>query len=549
MVNQLYTNNNPNNIGIQVVFYDAKGVAVGDPVTNFTEFNIERNFFVAPDAFTLVLEDDRAKQLSSQLFGGMAVELTLTGSGSNGGQLLMLGYIFNYHYNLDRTSHGQKLVISGQDLLGWLNKAVCLPNLGNAALGTNFHFKADDTFPTIMQTIFDAAFANNIGPISAVGTGFSLSYFDPKVGLQNLATGGEGLKQGKGRNISKSMNRALNHLSSSNMGETYLGFALRIAKHFGQNIKMQQGSTYQIQIGAPTYNLDNSNYNFRLTHSLSDPTYNNILEGGINLDVESQPSAIIVEKATSGNNFFWQGARKCVVVNEISGYPPVPNGSLQRIGSGGGIAAGISANFSSVYPIDNVNQALSQLISQYNYIQLTPNQQLYSLIQNCGISLVNTTISSPEYLMDLSAHSDEELQFAAALRMAEAQDKYLVLNYVVDGFFQKDGDGDSYLWQTDAMCQVDDEALGISGLFWIKKVNYSQNRSGGTHTYLELTLPYTHLGLESIEQQKKVPATPTTTPPDFNKHLYINGKIVTGYTKGPSGEWIPSTTVVGTPNS
>lgn len=507
-------------------------------ISDWTEFNLERDFFNPADAFTLVLEDDRAQQLQQQLFEGMAVNLSIISKGIS--YTFMTGYIFSYHYETDRVGRGQRLTIMGQDLLGWMNKSVCPPNLGNTATNTNFHFKPDTLISDALQTIFNAfASRRNLS---------SIQFQDFEDKSFTLATGGaQGLKQpksGKGRGLQKSLQRQLNHKTTPNDGETYLQYAIRLAKHVGQNIKMQNGLAPNlpnqiIQVTAPTYDPNNDEYLYQLVDVEPQPNVsytisNNILAGSLKIDIESQPSVIVVEKATSGNNTFYQSSRKVIVVNELTGYPRqlannIVSNNQQRAQFDPDSAQIIQdVNSATFTPIQEVQDFISQLVNKYNYLQIKTNYDLYAAANIFTFQVnnqVQTNISSPAYHMDLHAHTDEELQFSASMLMAEAQDKYLTLNYSTTGFSQN-----GKIWTTNRLCYVYDDQIGIKNLFWIRKVNFTLSRGAGAITHLELTLPYTHLGLEPIINKQPVASTPkNTTKPDYNANLYYNGKIVTGF--------------------
>ena len=474
-------------------------------IDNWTEFNLERDFFIAPDGFTLVLEDDRAPQLYNQIFEGMAVVLIIVSGSAT--FTFMLGYIFSFLFEYDKTGHGQKLTIKGQDLLGWMQKSVCLPNLGNTATTSNFHFKENTLMLPALQTIFDA-FTSTKGLNNVI-----LQDFEDKSSA-TLGTGGqEGLHQNrtaKGRGISKSLLTSLNHLLSPNPDETYLAYATRISKHWGQEIKMQNGTgvagstsfhSQTVEVTCPTYNLDGSEYTYSLycdpglnsAPSATDLGKFNVLTGSVKIDMESQSSVIIVEKATSGNNTYYQSSRKCVIINELVAYSRGQNSNIQSA-----LVSDPNTRLdnSMLVPFPEINNVVTELTQKYNYLQIQTNFQLYSHI--LGIfTKPNTfgfTVASPKYTMDLEAHTDDELKFAACKLMAEEQDKFMVLNYSVVGFSQKNN-----VWTTNRMCYVKDTLAGIEGFFWIKKVNFTLSKHAGAITHLELTLPYTHLGLEPIK--------------------------------------------------
>ena len=498
---------------LTVFFLDSTGQPTFQ-ISNWTTFNIERDFFVPADTFTLVLEDDRASTLTGQMFEGMAVRFEINNKN------ILVGYILSYHLTYTR-SGGSRLEIRGQDLLGYMAKAVAYPNLGQstttvntqvpslllgqAAVQTNFHFTPQTTIQTALTTIFNAFRAETQlpqaisvevedGPYLTFATGFA-------TGLKSRGKTGRGLV--------KSMQNSLDRLTTPGKGESYLAYAIRLCKHIGCDIKMAPDryvGTDVVFVSPPTYDRMGAGSPYNLVHYAqgvptsatygytSDlPLTNNILEGSIKISFEDQPSAIILEMATAGNNAFYSGAFKCVVVNELTGY--------YRSISEGGIPIEIEnseGNGNTLKDFEdlrvfNVGQAIKQLTNGQlgtGYRVLNPNTDLFFSLPFVATQM-QTEVSMPRYYVDMNAHTKDELSFGTAKAMAEAQDKYMVLNYKVDGFTQN-----GVVWYPNQLCYVKDEVFSypyqIDGVFWIKKVNFTRTRDGGSHTFLELTLPYTH---------------------------------------------------------
>lgn len=490
-----YSNSYIDGRKFMVEFLDQNG-AVTKSITNWTSLNVERDYFTPSDAFTLVLEDDREMELQAELQAGMAVKLSIDT------HPIMIGYILKY--NIKYSKNVYTLTISGKDLLGYMGQAVCYPNLGHPGSTTNFHFNVNDTIQTALQTIFNAFTSSVLIPNISVEVedGAYLTF------ATGFATGVK--RKGKtGRGISHSLNKAMGHLTAPNKGETYLAYALRLAKHIGANIKLAPGRQDVVIVSPPTYDRTNTSP-FKLYHYKTKPNnlMNNILSGEMDIDIDGQPSVIIAELATQGSNTYYQSTLKAVVINELTGYPrginsTGTNGALGPLtfnfSGANALVSGSILSLSEAIP--SVQLAINSLTNgqqitidnnsdgyaKTGYILLNPNDDVYNELPRTVIAM-QTQISCPSYFIDQNAQTLGELRFGAAKAMAEKQEKYFTLKYSVEGWVQNGA-----IWYPNMMCYVRDEitspAYPIDGMFWIRKVNYIKSKD----TYicnLELSLPY-----------------------------------------------------------
>jgi prophage tail gpP-like protein len=95
-------------------------------------------------------------------------------------------------------------------------------------------------------------------------------------------------------------------------------------------------------------------------------------------------------------------------------------------------------------------------------------------------------------MVSSNAHTTKEAMIAASEYLADCQDRYVEMEYTVQGWSQN-----GYVWQPDTMVKVFDDLLfpgqkNKSIPMWIRRVEFSRSRQGGTTTKLTLTLPYTH---------------------------------------------------------
>jgi prophage tail gpP-like protein len=488
---------------LTVEFLDQSGKPT-NPIDNWTTFNLQRDFFTPADTFTLVLEDDRAIQLNNQLQAGMALRFSINKVPC------MTGFIFKYHLGYSRTG-GMQLTISGQDLLGWMAKAICLPtNVGTAT--TNYHFKPTDTFKYAFETLFNTFAAEVQLPVK-------LNVKTDDTANLSISTGGTvGNKVNKkSRNLAKSLQSAFQRLSAPHNNETFLAYALRLAKHLGCNIKLASAlnvdGSLDVFVMPPTYDRT-VNTPFSIYHSFnpSPPNFNTALDGSVEIDMEHQPSVIVMEMATAGNNSYYQGAQKISCINELTGYPRTAGLQLQNPPN----------NINQAVP--NVQQFVNALVNptgatdklKVGYNILPPNQALYDTLPSTLIGL-QTQLSLPAYMQDNNAHTIDELNFGAAKAMAEAQDKYFTLNYTVQGFSQN-----GRVWSPNMMVNVYDQTIGqpgkpLDGSFWLQKVNFIKQRNApGTITQLQLGLPYTHAFTITLD---------TPTPSSNTGPQYLNNNF------------------------
>jgi hypothetical protein len=365
-------------------------------------------------------------------------------------------------------------------------------------------FNENTTFAQAFQYIFNAFTASVNLPYAINLVVDDSAYLKVSTGgLVGIGTGNKG--------TTKAIQNKIGHLLKPNNNETYLAYALRLAKHLGCNIKLApfqdtdpNGNYVQtVFISPPTYDRTNAPL-YSLIHKFDNPdSTNNILEYNYSFDLESQPSVIIMECAGNGNGSYYQSSHKAIAVNELTGFQ-------RQFGS---YLTYNDNNYPLLF-VPNVLAAINSLTQSNNgenstgYTLIPSNVTLYNSIPATVMGLQTQTCIA-HYMQDNNAHNLQELLFGCAKAMAEAQDNYLVISYLVDGWTYLHPDGTEVIWAPNMMVTVYDEGLSqtnpLNLLMWIKKVNFTQDRHGGTHTYLELTLPYTH----SFD---RIPQAPTNQP-------------------------------------
>jgi hypothetical protein len=481
----------PNMEELIVTFFDASGTSFS--VKNFTSFTIEKDQFNPADAFTLVISDNRAAEVNSLLRQGMKVKFEIQNYQSGAHiHTVMWGYIFDFRLAYI-TSGGTSLTIRGQDLLGYMGKCNILPNLGQSTQ-TNFHFATTDTIIHALQTIANAFTGQAQLPlkINIVTTPFFQNYTFQTGGAKGLRSHGK-----TGRGLARSLQSSFNHLTAPNKGESYLAYMVRLCKHIGCNIKMDPNTDNTICIAPPLYRP--AVYYLNHSKTGTNPNTgkrNNILSGNIEINVADQPSVIIVEMATAGYNAYYKSTKKCICINEITGYKEESNTWTL-------LAQCIGCPVSNDNLLPNVKKAISDLTTGKqgtDYIVLPINNDLFKNLPEIALT-VQTETSLPRFFVDQNAHDEDELKFGTAMAMAEAQDKYMVLEYTTDGLSQDTG----WVWESNMTCHVFDDITAaesktgysmpmaaIDNDFYISKIQLTGNRNH-YETHITLTLLYTHI--------------------------------------------------------
>ena len=551
-------------------FLDATGATTAT-IDNWTSFNLHNDFFHPAASFSLTIGDDRMYELNAQLQLGMAIEFSLQLS-TGVVYPVMIGYITDYDLQYEHGGKGQELVITGHDLLGWMSDQDVLPSafLHTTQVTTS---SIPDTYEQTLKTSPNLALdyspsnstqiGQSVTPIYTTSqvqtslfnekTTFAQAFqyiftaftaqaqlpkkinlsFDDSASASVQSGGRVGPKTGN-KGTQKAITNAIGHLLRPNNHETYLAYALRLAKHIGCNIKLapfqEVDGSQTVFISPPSYDRTSPPL-YSLTHAINlqpGQYVNNILKGKFKIDMKSQPSVIILETAGNGSGLYYQSAVKAVAVNELTGY--LIN----------------SKNYANtLFPglfVPNVNQAIDDLTTgNSGYKLIGANTDLYDIIPDV-ILQVQTSLSLAKYIQDNNAHNLQEALIGCQMMLAEAQDKFLVVSYHLDGW-----DNNGFVWANNMMCQVYDESLRgtingdpanlgnpLNTALWIKKVSFTKSREGGVHTDLELTLPYTHnfdhipqVGVNSTASAGAIPDTWQQT---------LNIKQPAGLTYSPSNE-------------
>jgi len=468
-----------------------------------TSFHLEKDALIPSNSFVLVIEDNNVRQFASIIQRGFRIVIFINGKPQ------MTGYVFNYHISYSK-SGGTRLTLECKDLLEYMAQYTCLPHIvvGNKRL--NVHFGPKDTLQNCLNAIAEAFYvtsSNGVGkplldnPIQVsvdaahqnlqLGSGFAF-------GLRTSTSGKSGVV------TTNSLTKSLEHLAQPQPGESYLAYMLRMAKLAGCHLKMANFCldtahySETIICKSPSYTFQNGTP-FSIVHSYTNPLGNNVISADIKYNLENQPSVVIMEANSTGDGKFHLSTLKGIATNALTAY----NTEVDDEGNQAGVSLqpGVSYAIATLTQYSNANNYKQAMYpsSIDNSGTSSLNQDLYDQASNIPIN-TSTPFAQPHYNIAPNAHNGTEVMIAAAEYLADCQDRYVEMTYVVQGWTMP---GTNYVWQPDSIVMVIDDILAppdasagaISAKpfpMWIRRVNFTQSKRDGTMTKLTCTLPFTH---------------------------------------------------------
>ena len=413
-------------------------------VNNFTSYSLDKDFFIISDAWSLEIADDRINQIYSFIRAGDPIYLTLDE------RILCTGYVERINLSSSRNG-GQILKIAGRDNFGPICDASCRPDL---------KFKETDTYwGVIIKILEEFGFAEE-NVIATEDVENEAKYF----------TLGGGGKQGMGKEKTRSKARKkksfLKHQLKPNKGEGYMQFLIRICERCGWHIKCCPDG-FHVYLGLPTYDRD-EDPDYQLIHSIDNPNKNNVISSNLDFNYQKQPSYILAECNSSGKEH-----RKNVINSFINNV--LVTTTIQ----------GNLANFYDKNTKDFAKKGYKEII--------TGNASLMDfastlLAANPGLQITDSQKKNKQlYLYEFDCGSQDELEFYIQRKMADFQNQFLTLKYVVNNHVMS-----NQLFQINTMCSIKDDLLlpNVDKKFWIQKVTYTKSRMSGTKTEITLRIPY-----------------------------------------------------------
>jgi hypothetical protein len=449
---------------------------------DFVSIRMVKDYFVPSNGLTIEIEGDKLiYSVFAFIQRGWKVKVLLNDSQN------MVGFVFNIRTGATKDG-GTKLTIECKDLLEYMAQGTVPPNMGPSpttgqSSPVNFHFPPTTTLGDCLNTLA-GAFSSATSQPCVVQTDDT----------QSVTVGG-GFNTGlvtKGKTPAsqiKSFSKSQLHLTTPIKGESYLAYVVRLSKLAGCNVKMSNANDYTIICKPPTYDREYGPA-FNLYHYLTAPnnSANNVLSYGYFFNTDYQYSEVIVEANTTGDNKFYQSTLKGIALNELTAFPFVP--SLT-----GGDVSSVPQAIANIPAIPGIVSYIGALTNNQlgtGYVFSPFNTQLYNQRGSMPID-ISTQVNMPYYTVSTSAHTQDEVTYAARKILAEQQDKYVEAVFRVKGW--KDN-LTGCIWQPDLMVSITEEVFTpgspVTFPMWIRKVDFLKSRAEGTITEITCTLPYTH---------------------------------------------------------
>lgn len=409
------------------------------PLTNFTSYTLDSDFFIPSDAGTFIVEETDQNILKN-IKVGKRFDAYVNGTKQ------FEGFISSADLSRDVGS-GRKISIKCHDILH---------TVANSYIRSTTKFTKNTTLKQALEIIFEPFGITDI--VTDDSANLSLAS-GGKIGIKTKG------KTPKGRQ--KSLKNSINNTLHPKINEGVMEYAKRICDMYGMNIKLVPG-TKQLLVSSPIYNRK------------SDILYKiNLIDNDLNSNSQSYthsakvdqcPSMIIGECVDKG-----KVSSKVIYVSEIFGYD-------------------FSKGFSQQGFTDSVKKEVDNLIkNKKGYLIIDPN---IDFTIN-GLTDQIRDILSPrqfaqvlEYRSD-SAKTQEQLIFETSKKMYDYQHDVFTLDYTVRG--HEDFDSRA-IYNCNNLIQVTNlYGRKISPiLFWIKKRTFTKSVSEGTKTKLELKLSYNY---------------------------------------------------------
>jgi len=447
-------------------------------INNVTSYNIDIDFWLPVDAYTIEITDSNVDRLYRQMVQGDRIEIKINDD------IVITGFVDLIQRSYDRNG-GNSLILSGRNALGIVQDAKVNPNIQST-------IKASTSYQNCFKQIFNQ-----------FGLDVILN-LDEDLSKSAISTGGltgqsQNITRTIGNQITKlrlpSAKKFIQHNIIPAANEGYLAYAQRIAKQIGCLIRMDS-SGKNVIISPPSYTYVGEALNLNAAQPGT-----NILSGSLQSNFRELPSAIIAEcnvSANNGNSKYQ--VMRVIKTNDIFGYDK--NGVI--IKSFTNLPVDVN-NFFSYYKNiyeSNLPNTVTQNIyrnSLQNTINdfrkkgaviLEPNNLVQANLPYNFTRLAYNLNNLPlriEYIKETRVASVEELENIVQIKMANYYDKAVEVNYSISGHTQG-----GVLYYPDYLVNVNDDSLAlVGGKLWLRRCNYTRSRSAGTKTNLYFTLPYT----------------------------------------------------------
>jgi len=387
-------------------------VQSGVQLNAWKEYSVTSSYMEPTDSFSFTIAAEHmTKPQKDALLPGAEIKLMVND------HLQVSGYIDQIAYSATR-SDGAELKISGRDKMSLIVDS-CIDPTTNFKEAMNLEqFLAAALAPWgYTKDSFTIDDETNLGIVTGNVRGVKMSHSKKRLGAP--------------------INSYKLHQIRPYSGEGAFEFCSRISQRLGLWMRPQADGK-QITVSKPTYD-GTAIYTIRRSYD----GHNDILDGEVVLNLESQPS-IIVADAFSTNGVFGAGRCWAYMENPII---EVPMGAHSAI----------------------TNKFRSSSSNRVAFPELATNQ-LYTVPQ-----------ARPLYLHDDEAKDQTMLNNYVKREMAHRLKKSLTFNPTVQGH-----EANGSVWSVNTIVSVDCEVSGLKENLWVMARTFTKSRSRGTLTKLEL---------------------------------------------------------------
>ncbi len=403
----------------------------GKAVSNWSSYECSSNFFAATDGWSFTVGNENIQKVREAASVGDRIQIKVNGL------VQCTGFIDSAHPRAEVGS-GSVWTFEGRDLLA---PAV------DGCIDPRTQIKPSMTLQDVLEASLSPFFPG------------SIKFTEDNLANLNVMTGqtkGEKYskttvtKRGKVRG-GKALKAYTVDMLKPHMSEGAFAFAQRIANRFGLWIWLAADGA-SIVVGHPRIEPGQDNLPFRLSRIAGDPSQNNIISGGCDVDMTDQPSCIIADAASGGGTF---GRSKTVarIANPLTAYDE--DGFLRK--------------------------EVSDLFAKYaNATEII--HEAYPKLRN----VVDTGVARPLWLHDEESHNEEQLEGYIRRELSLRLRKAVVGRYRVMGHGQRIN-GKFVPWAIDSQVYVQDEQSGIYEKMWIQSRKFHRGAgTSGTFTDLEV---------------------------------------------------------------
>lgn len=424
-------------------------LGTGYEIKSWDHMSLHSSFMVPCDELSFSLSGEDLVLAQEQIAAGAQVEVAIND------RLQFSGYIDKKHTRYSRSA-GSTLDVVCRDILGPVVNSNVDSKIRFSQTMTLLDVLAAVLVPFGIKTIYNDGSLNVSISSGAKAkpklTSSDISVQIPKETLQKDGTVSSQYETVKAKAMTGSR-PALSSLKINQLKphaqEGAYAYCERMLKRFGLRM-------YAAADGSGVI-VDSANFNqspiFSLKHSKSEAK-GNIKSADLSVDWECQPSCVVATGFGGTESSQDRRGLTVIMVNEL---------------------VGTSENGEILPEIKNI------IASRKGAKVLPLRKELIPSRKGFAARLV----ARPMFVKDDESRTIDQLVRSAMRMMAEKQHKAFHLKYQVQGLTQ-----DGKPFTTNAVCEVNDEILGVTIPLWILEREFQKGRTSGTETNLTLVLPH-----------------------------------------------------------